>query len=1255
MVVPEAARAGPPGDPMKPGTLGLAHRLGNRMRPLVLATGILISLGLPVTYYGLEFTTLCRDARRSAREIAKRLPDPPGTADVRELVRADAVAQVRVFDGSGHPLAGYEHLEFPGSPWWDVHPPAGWATAVSPRREARTVQVVLSQQRLVGITLGLLILSTAAGVGIALVMYLYPVGVVRRIEGQIGDLLARQNSLLETGRLLASTLDLRGVLDRLTEIARSLPGIDVVRIWLRDEGTETLRLHSQAGARRGDVRQLVELGPGRGLTASVVENGRPVVLSDARSDPRLVNTEWFKTEGLVSFLGVPLGFADVQFGVLACMSRVPRQWSETEIALAETLGTLAAVAIRNARNYEEMTRRGDRLRRAADLARIVSGSLDLDAVLRQVIAAVVSLGPDRACVIRLVDHDAGGYRLAASGGTSSEHLVPLLPLGQGLTHVVAESRRPLLVADVSRDSRALPTTGRVLGARVYYGAPIEAGDALLGVLNVYFPENTPPTSDEREVIELFAGQAAMAIRNAQVFGESETRRRAAEALADIGRVLAQELEPTVVGQRIADSLCTLLGTQTSALYRLEPESGDLVALAVSGIARAAFSGGVVFPRGIGVSGLTVMARQPVVTADILNDARITLTPDLRDRIAQAGYGAVLTVPLMVKDRVIGALGAGDRTGRIFNPDEVRLAQAFANQAALALENARLFGQSEARRRAAEALADVSRILAQALDIDSIAERIAASACRLLGASSSALFRLDPDGGTLIALAVAGDPGPGYGVGAAFSSGTGTAGRAVQSRQPAVTLDVADDPEIALTPDWRNRLANEPDRAVLAVPLIAQDRVLGALAIRDRTGRAYEPNEIRLAQAFADQAVLALENARLYTETTRRQQEAQRAYEELSQAQAQLVRGETLRAMGELASGVAHHLNNLLAVVLGRLQLARAKEPPADLDRHLDLAERAALDGAEVVRRMRGFSRAQPAPDLMDVDLNRVAEEVIELTRPRWQDEAHIRGVTITTRLDPGAIPPVPGDLAALREVLMNFILNAIDALPQGGAITVRTWASPGGVHCEVADTGIGMSPEVQRRALEPFFTTKGFQSTGLGLSVNYGIIRRHGGELSIDSTADRGTRVAFRLPLATARDRGVAPDREAPPVTSPLRILVIDDEREVRNVIAEILAQQGHQVVEAAGGLDGLARLEREESFDLLLTDLGMPGMTGWDVARAAKARRPTLRVGLITGWGEQPAAKPADRAAADFVLAKPITLAGLRAALECVRPAASR
>jgi len=368
-------------------------------------------------------------------------------------------------------------------------------------------------------------------------------------------------------------------------------------------------------------------------------------------------------------------------------------------------------------------------------------------------------------------------------------------------------------------------------------------------------------------------------------------------------------------------------------------------------------------------------------------------------------------------------------------------------------------------------------------------------------------------------------------------------------------------------------------------------------------------------------------------------------QELERAHGRIVENERLRAIGEIASGVAHHLNNLLAVVLGRVQIAlRRAEDEGEVTRNLEIAERGVLDAGEVIRRMSVFSRAQAMPEWIPVKLNELAEEVIEMTRPRWQAEAQIRGIEIDVRLEAGEIPPAAGDPSPLREVLMNLIFNSIEALPHGGEIAITTWAEDRAVFCSVVDTGSGMAASVQKRAMEPFFTTKGFASTGLGLSVAYGIIRRHGGELSIDSVEDRGTTVTFRLIAAEP----ARPADAAPPagLSEKLRILLIDDDPQVRAVVGELLALNGHTVITAAGGLEGLARLDGDEAIDLVLTDLGMPGMTGWDVARAAKARRPNVGVGIITGWGEEERSRFEEQAVADFVLQKPITRAVLMAAI---------
>jgi len=275
-------------------------------------------------------------------------------------------------------------------------------------------------------------------------------------------------------------------------------------------------------------------------------------------------------------------------------------------------------------------------------------------------------------------------------------------------------------------------------------------------------------------------------------------------------------------------------------------------------------------------------------------------------------------------------------------------------------------------------------------------------------------------------------------------------------------------------------------------------------------------------------------------------------------------------------------------------------------------------------------------------LCQLAQEVLDLTRPRWHNEALLRQIRIDTALDLGAIQPVAGELAPLREVLMNLVLNAIDAMPGGGRLGVRTWADGQGVHCDVSDSGAGMPEEVRQRALDPFFTTKGPKSTGLGLSVTYGIIQRHNGKLEIDSAPGRGTTVHVTLP--SAGGAAVVPASSTPEPASPihLRVLLVDDEPEVRSALADMLATSGHTTFQAAGGREALAWLEAGQPVDLVLTDLGMPGMTGADVARAVRGRWPHLRLGLMTGWDETEGLVGETSGLVDFVIAKPFKLQAL-------------
>ncbi len=378
------------------------------------------------------------------------------------------------------------------------------------------------------------------------------------------------------------------------------------------------------------------------------------------------------------------------------------------------------------------------------------------------------------------------------------------------------------------------------------------------------------------------------------------------------------------------------------------------------------------------------------------------------------------------------------------------------------------------------------------------------------------------------------------------------------------------------------------------------------------------------------------------------EQARRHVEELShyiaeqdRIREQYAQIEKLSALGELASGVAHDFNNTLAGILGRAQLLLRTNDPVKLRSGLEIIARAAEDGAHTVRRIQDFARQRRDHDFQPVSVDQLLLDVREITRPRWQDSAAAAGVQITLDLRLRSSATVLGDGSELREVLVNMIFNAVDAMPGGGQVTLTSDEEDGQVILSVSDTGTGMAPDVSGKVFDPFFTTKGKAGMGLGLSVSYGIIRRHEGRVEVESEVGRGT--TFRIVLPAAGRETAAPVEAAaappeptrPSVTRPIRILVAEDERDVRDLLCDILRAAGHEVHPAASGSEAL-ELFRASDFDAVFTDIGMPGMSGWELARAVRETDGSVPLAVITGWGDAVGSNEQRAAGVDWVVTKP-------------------
>jgi len=642
--------------------------------------------------------------------------------------------------------------------------------------------------------------------------------------------------------------------------------------------------------------------------------------------------------------------------------------------------------------------------------------------------------------------------------------------------------------------------------------------------------------------------------------------------------------------------------------------------------------------GEGLTGHVALTMQPLIVDDVLGDPRTVNVEWVR----QQRYVSSASLPLVVRDRLVGVLTLATRYRHRFTA-ELEILTWFGTQAAFAIYNARLYTETERRRWAAEALAGLGRLISQSLDPAEAGQRIAESIRALLNASASALYRLDADSGNLVAVAISGDSEPAVGRDIIFTHGTGVMGLAVRERQPVVTRNLLTDPRVSLMPDVRARIERAPYRAVLAIPLIIQDRVIGALGVGDRAGRVFDVDEIRLARAFADQAAIALENARLYAR-------AQQACEDLSRIQDQLLQAQKMEAIGRLAGGIAHDFNNLLMVISGHGQLLLPQfhsEHPLrpSLEAINDTAERA----AGLTRQLLAFSRQQVLQPRV-LDLNAVVADLAPMLRRLIGED-----VELATALDP-ALGHVKADAGQLAQVVMNLAVNARDAMPRGGRLMLETAnlvldaaytrrhveVAPGPyVMLAVSDTGTGMDAPTRARVFEPFFTTKGpGQGTGLGLATSYGIVKQSGGTIWVYSEPGRGTTFKIYLPRVDEPVDVSAPRRDpAEPAFGSETILLVEDEERVRALVRTILAHHGYTVLDAPHPDEALVTSARHLGpIHLLLTDVVMPQMSGPGLADRLTPTRPEMKVLYMSGYTDNAVVQHGVLAPGAAFLQKPFT-----------------
>ncbi len=465
-----------------------------------------------------------------------------------------------------------------------------------------------------------------------------------------------------------------------------------------------------------------------------------------------------------------------------------------------------------------------------------------------------------------------------------------------------------------------------------------------------------------------------------------------------------------------------------------------------------------------------------------------------------------------------------------------------------------------------------------------------------------------------------------------------------------------EPDLARTAfPFPERLLHGGIQSLVAAPIQVEGQVLGILMITRREPNGFSEDERDFLRQLSEHVALATHQAELH-------RSLKQAYDDLRQTQQIVVQQERLRALGQMASGVAHDINNAISPVALYTESLLEKEPNLSAQGRVQLLtiQRAIGDVAETVARMRELYRERkPQLNLVPVQVNQMMEQVVEMTRARWSDIPLANGIVIDIMTDLITdLPPIMGVESEIREILTNLIFNAVDAMPAGGTLALRTailQSTPldiqefKRVKVEVTDTGVGMDEETQRRCMEPFFTSKGERGTGLGLAIIYGIVERHKGEIEIVSAPGEGTTIKLTFPVA---EKGTSMIKAATDVTAvpPLRILVVDDDPLVLGSVCDTLKGDGHSVIAANGGQEGIQTFrnafEHNEPFAVVITDLGMPFVDGRKVATAVKSISNDTRVIMFTGWGKTLIDNDEVPPHVDFVLSKPPKLHDLRETL---------
>ncbi len=853
------------------------------------------------------------------------------------------------------------------------------------------------------------------------------------------------------------------------------------------------------------------------------------------------------------------------------------------------------------------------------ISQTVNQSIDLDEILNKSVDKMMDMIHVHQVRIYLLDEKNNDLVLVVHRGSSKEYLetISRRKLGVGVTGKVALSGQSIFIEDYPRHPEALASAIEE-GLKSVAVIPLKSRDKIYGTLNIAIREVSEIAPFEKNLFDSIGQIISGAMERTFLYTENVKRLEELKTLYSISQEIASKLELRVILQKIMESAIALLNADSGSLALWDNQKQSY-GIAIVHRLPDSLIGKEFSPPWTGVIGEVIVRKSPVLWKDY------DCHPNRLEELDSYHIKEVVGVPLIVREMIIGTMVISSFDPEVhFEQKEVDLLYNFAHHAAVAIGNAKLYEDSLAKIRQLTTLYEIGKTLSSTLDLDDLFKKALELLKDRFGYASCGILLLDRARDELYIKQVTGRS-PEEAKKLRFRVGVdGIVGWVARTGELIYAPDVSK--------DSRYILADPSIKSEAAFPLKVRDQLFGVLNIESSKLYGFDEEDLKTLSSFASQMSISIENAQLFSDL-------KQTLEELRQAQDQVVQAEKLRAMGELASGVAHDFNNVLAVVLGNTQLLLHQLDRLGVEeirQGLKVIERSSKDGAETIRRIQEFTGVRRDREFISLSLNDIVTEVVNITQPRWRDQTQKKGIQIELTTQLGEIPLIMGNPSEMREVLTNIIFNAVDAMAKGGRLTIATQPqAEGWVEVKVNDTGIGMNEEVKKRVFDPFFTTKGVTNSGLGMSVSYGIIKRHGGEILIESEPGQGTTFIIHLPTGYEEQHPLVKGAVVSKETRRARILVIDDEDSVRDILSRMLKTKGHKVVVAPNGEEGIERF-RAEPFDLVFTDLGMPKLSGWDVGKTIKGMNPKTPVAMITGWGVELDRERLNESGIDLIISKP-------------------